>query len=324
MSEKLNSLLNICTFIVKRVTILKAYYFTFLFLFILGFLNAQKYSVSSLELNSKYPHFGLMHVNNKNITFTSQMFDKKGRVKKVQGIPILTIYQGEISEENQIVNVAPVLIDPKQKLINITSATISPNGANLYITIRYNYRNKPAGKFNMENFHIEVGEYKPEVGWTNFKVLPFCKPKYSYAHPSISKDGKTLYFTSNLKNIKVGTKGAADIFKVSLLEHGAYSVPENLGPNVNSYGKEMFPVIANDNTLYFSSNRPGGYGRYDIYKCVMNENGEFTKAKKLPKPLNTNRDDFSLITLDGCESGYLSSKRLKGKGDDDIYYFKKK
>jgi hypothetical protein len=73
--------------------------------------------------------------------------------------------------------------------------------------------------------------------------------------------------------------------------------------------------------LYFSSNRPGGYGAYDIYKCELDDNSMFTKAEKLPKPINSVRDDFSFLTTDEGASGYFVSKRAQGKGDDDIYYF---
>ena len=82
----------------------------------------------------------------------------------------------------------------------------------------------------------------------------------------------------------------------------------------------MFPFISSDNTLYFASNRSNGFGGFDIYKSVMHEDGSFEKSIKKPKPINSPKDDFSLITTDG-KSGFLSSKRIKGKGDDDIYYF---
>ncbi|WP_299556196.1 hypothetical protein [Seonamhaeicola sp.] len=302
-------------------------HFCCLLIFLSTFLTVSQtdaYKVVNVELNSEHPHFGLMPIGENKILFTSYLLDKKERPKKKQGVPVLTVFQAAISSEGHITNEVPVQIDPKQNIVNITSATISPNGKNLFITTRYSYKNKPQGNFNMDNFHIEIGEYKAGVGWTNFKVLPFCKLKYSYAHPALSKDGKILYFTANVRGGRETTRGGSDIFKVDVLGNNTYGEPKNLGSKVNSYSREMFPVIANDNTLYFASNRPGGFGGYDVYKSVMDEHGVFTKAEKLPKPLNSNKDDFSLITNDNGASGYLSSKRLKGKGDDDIYYFKKK
>ncbi|WP_406683114.1 hypothetical protein N1F78_10500 [Seonamhaeicola sp. MEBiC1930] len=302
---------------------MKILYFLVLIVAFTGFSQTQKYSVTNLDLNTEYPHFGLMKIGQDKLLLTSYKLDKKGRPKKVQGMPVLTIYQGAISNKGNLTNLVPLLFNEEQYLVNITSATISSNGKKLYITTRYHYKNKPKGNFNMENFHIEVGQYKEGVGWTNFKVLPFCIPKYSYAHPALSKDGKTLYFIANIKGGRDTTRGGSDIFKVDILDDDSYSEPKNLGSKVNSYSREMFPFLDENSTLYFASNRPGGFGGYDIYKSDLDKDGNYMKAEKLPKPLNSIKDDFSLITFDGGNSGYLSSKRPKGKGDDDIYYFKK-
>jgi Tol biopolymer transport system component len=150
----------------------------------------------------------------------------------------------------------------------------------------------------------------------------FCKTRYSYAHPTISPDGKAIYFIANIKGGKEATRGSSDIFRVKINDDNTYGSPKNLGTKVNSYSREMFPFISKDNILYFSSNRPNGAGGYDIYKSVMNEDGSFEKAKLLPKPLNSNKDDFCFI-IDENNTGYLTSKRTGGKGDDDIYYFTK-
>ena len=198
---------------------------------------------------------------------------------------------------------------------------MSSDGKHLYLTTNYNDKDRPKGNFKATNFHIKVGEYKAGLGFTNFKVLPFCKPKFSYAHPCLSKDGKTLYFIANIRGGKETTKGGSDIFKVELLENGKYSEPKNLGSKVNSYSREMFPFLSTDNTLYFASNRPNGFGGFDIYKSKMNSEGAFLKAEKLPKPINSAKDDFSFIIDAENKAGHFSSKRIKGKGDDDVYYF---
>ncbi|GAA4269549.1 PD40 domain-containing protein [Hyunsoonleella aestuarii] len=292
-------------------------------LFLLGYLlfsQSSDYSITNLKINNEHPHFGLMKHSTNKIIFTSYLLGKKGKVRLVSGNPILTIYEGVISSSGEIEAVEAVKIDDTQIIPAITSAAISPDGSKLYLTTIYSKKNKPKGDFKATNFHIEVGEYHEEVGWTNFKVLPFCKPKYSYAHPMVSGDGKTLYFTANLRGGKESTKGGSDIFKVDILDNKTFSEPKNLGSKVNSYSREMFPYIGDDNVLYFASNRPNGFGGFDIYKSKMNDDGTFSKTEKLPKPLNSNKDDFSLIMMG--DSGYFSSKRAGGKGDDDIYFFK--
>lgn len=297
--------------------------FSFLAFLLVLLMGAQSndYAIINLKLNTEYPHFGLMPVNDSKIIFTSYLLDKKGKFKRFQGNPILAVYEGNVTDVGNITDVTLIEIDPKQKIPQITSAVKTPDGKYLYITTVYTDRDRPKGNFKPTNFHIRVGEYKADVGWTNFKVLPFCQPKYSYAHPAFSADGKTLYFTANIRGGKETTKGGSDIFKIAVLGYNTFGEPKNLGSKVNSYSREMFPFVAQDNTLYFASNRPNGYGGFDIYKSKMNDEGVFEKAEKLPKPINSNKDDFSLITTNGCKSGYLSSKRLKGKGDDDIYYF---
>ncbi|MFI1743733.1 TolB family protein [Thalassobellus sediminis] len=291
------------------------------FIGIISYSQTENYTVINHNINTEYPHFGLMRVGKK-ILFTSYLLDKKGRLKRFQGSTILTIFEGDVASSGNIESVKLLEIDSKQNIPQITSATKSADGKLLYISTLYTFKNRPKGDFKDTNFHIAVGEYKEGVGWTNFKVLPFCKPKYSYTHPSLSKDGNVLYFTANLRGGKETTKGGSDIFKVDVLGANTFSEPKNLGSEVNSYSKDMFPVIADDNTLYFASNRPNGFGGFDIYKSIMNTDGTFGKAEKLPKPINSNKDDFSFIMNQDNVSGYFSSKREKGKGDDDVYYFK--
>ncbi len=300
---------------------LRLFCYTLFLIGLSGFAQTKDYRISNLDINTAYPHFGLMPVNHSKILFTSYLLDKKGRVKRYEGNPILTIYEAELSENGNIINATALKIDKKQEVKHITSATMSVDGKRLFVTTNYTRKNMPKGNFKASNFHIKVGEYKDDLGWTNFKVLPFCKPKYSYAHPALSEDGKTLYFIANIRGGKETTRGGSDIFKVDVLNDGSYSAPKNLGNKVNSYSREMFPFMSANNGLYFASNRPNGVGGFDIYKSVLNTDGSFGKAEKLPKPINSKQDDFCFIFDINTNTGYFSSKRLGGKGDDDIYFF---
>lgn len=288
----------------------------------ISFAQIKKYKVRNLALNTKYPHFGTSLHGATHIIFTSYVFTKKGKVKKTfGGQGVLAIYKGIVTEDGNINNIKPIVIDPKTNIKSITSAALSPDGKKLYITTTYADDNMPKGNFNKANFHIQVGTYEAGLGFTNFKVLPFCKPRYSYAHPTLSADGKTLLFTANIRGGRETTKGASDIFKVAILEDHTYGKVKNLGSKVNSYSREMFPTMGVDNTLYFASNKPNGIGGYDLYKSTMQEDGTFSKAKILPKPLNSKADDLSLVMLPNGNSGFIVSKREGGQGDDDIYHF---
>ncbi len=300
---------------------IRALYVLIFFIGLSAYSQVEKYRITNLKINNENPHFGLMQLSDHEIIFTSYRLTRRGKVKYFAGNPLLTIFKAELTNDGQMLNAKPILIDPDQNIRHVTSATMSSDGKRLYLTTNYTEKDRPDGHFKATNFHIKVGAYKEGVGWSNFKVLPFCQPKYSYAHPALSSDGKVLYFISNIRGGKETTKGGSDIFKVNILENGDFSEPENLGSMVNSYSREMFPFISDDDTLYFASNRPGGYGGFDIYKSILNADGTYKKAVKMPKPINSAKDDFSLIINANTKAGYFSSKRAKGKGDDDIYYF---
>lgn len=292
------------------------------FLGLISFSQSEQFIVKNIRLNDDKPHFGLSTSQENRVLFTSYMLNKKGKVKIYLGNGILIIYKGNKTETGDIKNIEPLLIDSKEDISYITSAYLTSDGNTLYVTTNYtNRKNRPKEDFKETNFHIEKAEYVNGIGWTNFTVLTFCKPRYSYAHATVSPDGKTLYFTANIRGGKNSAKGTSDIFQVEIFEDGVYGEPINLGYKVNSYSAEMFPFMSSDNTLYFSSNRPNGIGKFDIYKSVMNEEGVFEKAQVLPEPINSKEDDFCFTIDVNSKSGYFSSKRSEGKGDDDIYYF---
>ena len=143
--------------------------------------------------------------------------------------------------------------------------------------------------------------------------LPFNDAAYTYAHPSISEDGNTLFFVSN----QSGGHGGTDIYRVERA-NGVWGKPFNLGPPVNTAEDEAFPFFTGG-TLYFASNGHGGIGGLDIFSCTQTLNG-FTPPINLGYPINSNADDFSLITDLNQRNGYFSSSR---KGNDDLFSFQK-
>lgn len=296
--------------------------FVLCFFSVFVFSQTEKFTIRNIDLNDDKPHFGLFIHNNQTVLFTSYKLNKKGKIKMYLQNGILNIYEGKISDTGTLSEIKPLKIDENEDIWYITSACVSPDGKTLYVTTNFvNRKNKPEETFKETNFHLEKAMYKEGVGWTNFEVLPFCKPRFSYAHPSLSPDGKTLYFTSNMRGGKETAKGISDIFKVDRINDLSFSEPKNLGSKVNSYSGEMFPFFSHDSILYFASNRPNGAGGYDIFKSKMTENGDFEKAEALPKPINSSKDDLCFVLDSQGKFGYFSSKRPEGKGEDDIYYF---
>lgn len=149
--------------------------------------------------------------------------------------------------------------------------------------------------------------------WGKAEPILMLDDSIVVAHPSLSDDELTLYFVSDMK----GGQGKKDIWKVTRTSpEGDWGVPENLGADVNTPGNEMFPFIHDDGTLYFSSDYHLGMGGLDIFRARM-ENGTW-KVENMRYPINSTKDDFSIIIEKDKERGYFSSSR---EGDDDIYSF---
>ncbi|MBK8722428.1 MAG: OmpA family protein [Saprospiraceae bacterium] len=160
--------------------------------------------------------------------------------------------------------------------------------------------------------------------WTESEPLPFCENKVNYGHPTLSSDGNTLYFCCN----KSDGWGGYDIYKVER-KNGIWGIPDLLGRSINSSDNELFPNMDGD-TLYFASNGHSGMGGLDIYKSYKSNKDTWTPAQNLKAPINSCGDDFSFIPdrftqLDTSikMSGYFTSNRVGGKGNDDIYKFEK-
>lgn len=165
---------------------------------------------------------------------------------------------------------------------------------------------------NRENQFYLYSSEKEDGKWSAPKELSFNDPSYSVGHPALSKDGKTLYFSSNMP----GGYGGSDLYK-STYDGENWSEPLNLGNVINTPGNEVFPSIANDGRLYFSSEGHKTLGGLDVF-VSESKGGIWTKPVNLSYPLNTSQDDFSIIFDKGDTTGYVSSNR---SGVDMIYSF---
>ncbi|WP_188621039.1 OmpA family protein [Flavobacterium suaedae] len=150
---------------------------------------------------------------------------------------------------------------------------------------------------------------KKDGKWTNVKPVPFNSDSWSTGNPAISKDGKTLYFTSN----REGSIGNTDIWKVEVKGNNTYGEPINLGPEINTEAKETFPYITDDNKLFFSSNGHNGFGGLDIFMVDLANDGDVINVGE---PVNSPQDDFAFSFNITNNIGFFSSNR---KGKDNMY-----
>jgi outer membrane protein OmpA-like peptidoglycan-associated protein len=149
---------------------------------------------------------------------------------------------------------------------------------------------------------------------TSFK---FNSKIYSVEHPTISSNGRFLYFVSDMP----GGKGGFDIYYCTLLDSNTqtWSDPVNIGVQVNSKGNEGFPYVQGDSVLYFSSDYWPGFGGLDIFKVNLKNGLPITNPINLGYPLNSNADDFGITYTSNPTKGYFSSNRKNY--NDDIYSF---
>jgi outer membrane protein OmpA-like peptidoglycan-associated protein len=144
------------------------------------------------------------------------------------------------------------------------------------------------------------------------------KPNSWESQPSISTDGKTLYFISD----RQGGYGGCDIYKSVREDNGEWSAPVNLGPTINSKGNEKSPFIHPDGvTLYFSSDGWPGMGGYDIFYTKLLDNGSFVKPVNLGYPINSPDNEVGFFVSTDGEKGYFASNKFSGKGGWDLYSF---
>lgn len=196
------------------------------------------------------------------------------------------------------------------------SLCFTPDKKKVYFT----QNNMAKGKMRrddrgVQNLKIHIAEVQADGKWINKTEFPLNNKDYSVGHPSLSTDGKTLYFASDMP----GGVGGSDIYKVEVKENGTFGEPINLGTEINTEGQEMFPWISAENILFFSSDGQPGLGGLDVYGTIFKSNGEVAEIINLGKPVNSEKDDFAFLLTSNDTTGYVSSNRTTGTGSDDIY-----
>lgn len=194
----------------------------------------------------------------------------------------------------------------------------TPNGDTMFLT-----RNMSKGGIDKKSkngtFTLKIYlKVRDSLGYfLGDQLLPFELENYSYCHPSLSADGKRLYFSSNIP----GGFGGMDLYMIRKLTDTTWSAPINLGARVNTALNEVFPFMANNGILYFASNgQRKGKGGLDIYNIEIDRRNAMIFP--LGEQFNTEGDDFGLMFLPNNNmKGFFASNRIGGLGGDDIYEF---
>jgi len=210
----------------------------------------------------------------------------------------------------------PTVFNPKfEQVYHDGPATFSAGGNSIYFTRSYLSGAKRDGKFRTGLLKIYYCT-KSDGSWGEIKPFYLNSPEYSVGHPTLSTDGQSLYFASDMP----GGKGGTDIWmcKRSGEEWGPAI---NLGLPVNTAEDEMFPTMRDNGVLYFASEGHPGHGALDIFKTHI-VNNSWSSPENLHPPINGSFDDFALAFVNGEKNGFFSSNRPGGVGSDDIYAFR--
>lgn len=270
------------------------------------------YDVKSSDISSDKSDFGAVLYEN-SLYFASA----RNGARKNYGWtdePFLDIYKADYNTDGTITN-ASTVTELNSKWHD-GPITISADGKTAYFASE-SYKEKESTpkdkKANAKFSQVYLFSVtKNGDSWGSISSLPFNDETFSNSNPSLSRDGKTLYFSSNRPG-SLGS-GTTDIWKVAVNEDGTYGDPQNLGNKVNTEGNESFPFIADDNkTLFFASSGKQGLGGFDVYQIDLSNGSE---ATNLGKPVNSEKDDFAFTFNESKKIGFLSSNR---GGNDDIF-----
>ena len=253
--------------------------------------------------------FGLSFYGDNDVAFASSR-NTENPSYAWNDLPYLDLYHATINKDGVLENIIPF-----SEAINTEShesnAVFSKDGNTMYFN-RTNTTRKRSDEERIAHIKIYKAE-KVDGNWINVKALPFTSNAYSTEHPSISKDGKTLYFASDMP----GTYGSFDIYKVAINDDGTYGEPENLGATINTKHREQFPFISNSDVSCFSSDFHENFRGLDVFRSNM-VNSVFDKPVNLGSSINSNVDDFAYVVREKDNKGFVSSNR---SGYDRMYSF---
>ena len=233
----------------------------------------------------------------------------------------------DLSDVNPKFSTGFIMPPPFNKGADQGAISISIDNNNLYLTICRDVRRR-SGSGKYTNCDLYVSHFVDER-WTEPQNLgPNINGQYTWeSQPSISADGKILYFASmRPTNIGFDVNNSqtynVDLYLSTKDKNGKWQPAKNLGEIINTSGNEKSPFMHSDSqTLYFSSDGLDGIGGYDIYYSQKNNKGSWSKPKNIGYPINTSKDEVGLIVSTNGEKAYFSSNKIgDGKGYD-IYSF---
>lgn len=273
--------------------------------------QAKLFDEKALSINSDKSEFGAVLTNDNMLYFTSA----RNQAKRKYGWndePYLDLYQAVMNTDGTFAQPTPV--SGVNTRWHDGPAALSADGTTMYFSsesfVEKEFEKEKVNKDRLKKSQIWLFRAtKNGDSWDKVTPMPFNSKEFNTGNPSLSKDGKTLYFASN----RPGSMGGTDIWKVQVNEDGSYGEPQNLGNKVNTEGEENFPYVTETGRLYFASDGRKGFGALDVFYIDMDKSGE---AANVGAPVNGPKDDFAFTYNDTKKTGFFSSNR---EGNDNIY-----
>jgi outer membrane protein OmpA-like peptidoglycan-associated protein/tetratricopeptide (TPR) repeat protein len=272
--------------------------------------DSLRYVVQSVPFNTKGSDWGPTIYKNKIVFVSTGDPDESRDIKyKWDQLPFLDLYSVDVDEYG---NYSPSSLFARELKTSFHDgpATFDVTNNRMYFNSNRTTRNT-RGKNEENNLQIYYADFE-NGSWVMKGGFKYNNERENYRHPSINATGDVLYFASD----RPGGKGGNDIWWCRKV-NGEWSEPVNL-EEINTEGDEIFPYIAPDGVLYFSSNGHGGMGGLDIFMALP-DRGVFTSVENMGFPINSTTDDFGIVLDEVGMSGYFSSDRPGGMGHDDIY-----
>ncbi|MCK9203248.1 MAG: OmpA family protein [Bacteroidales bacterium] len=278
--------------------------------------NPSKYDVKwEKALNSKEDDFAAAYADRKlnSVIFTSDRSGAKGKdVDNWTGLGFSDFFFSRIDRKGDWSK--PVLADPSGMInskANDGAGQFNPRFSSFYFTRCWNEPKRKNGcaifKSSRTGNTAWSEPEKIDLGGDSSTIM---------GHPTLTTD-ETIFFSADLP----GGYGGKDIWMAKKDKKGGKYLKQNLGPEINTAGDELFPFIRNDSILYFASNGLPGMGGLDIFMSHYS-NGSWSRPENMKYPVNSAADDFAMVfNPEEAEQGLLTSNRPGGKGRDDIYSF---
>jgi len=275
--------------------------------------DSSLFTLKNSKINSEKSDFSPCFVENLAI-FSSSRASGKGNFKgdyKWNNQAYLNLFKAELTLDSNLIRPEVLNVDINSRYHEGALAYDSVS-QKIYLT-RNNFLKGSKKKDKTGYLNLAIYE-APSIQSESSELVPFKynNREYSVGHPALNSTGDIMYFVSDMP----GGHGGTDIYSTKW-NGTEWEEPENLGPKINTPLNEMFPHVFK-NLLYFSSNGHIGLGGLDIYSIDISSDSE---VKTAGYPLNSASDDFGIIFSNDGKSGFLSSNREGGRGDDDIYKF---